>query len=302
MLQYLLLVCIILAQSSQDFFIKRFNQVEPNHSNFDTNLRFTAISSGVEFIVLVVVWLFASDEEFFHLPTIGFAAVFGVCFVGATLFTLLAVAEGSLALSSLLISYSLLIPTAWSIFFNHGDQYKNPLFIIGITLLCVSIFFIREEDKSDKAERKITKKWVFYVVGAIVSNGICNIVRDMHQHYYPEQYRSPFLAISMVYVEIVCLIIMLVRRKERVKYEPKPLVFCSSMNGTVNAIANLLVMTVVGAGVIPEAIMYPVMSAGQFVFLFIIAFIIFKERFSKLQYVGYFLGALSVVILNLKIT
>ena len=295
MIQYLFLFLIIVALSSQDYFIKKFKEADPSHTSFDANIRFCAVSSGIEFCVLMVIWFVGGCEDLFHLPTVVLSAGFGVCFAAATLFSLLAVAEGSLALSTLVISYSLLLPTAWSIVFNGGEQYKSWQFIAGIVMLCVSLFLIRDKDG-----KTVTKKWVLYVVLAFVSNGACNILMDVHQQYYPGQYRSSFLATSMIFVEIISVAVILIRkRKTKAHYNPLALVVCSGMNGTSNAMANLLVMTVIGAGVIPTAIMFPVMSAGQFTFCFLMSFIIFHERFSKTQYIGYFLGAASVVLLNM---
>ena len=293
-MQYLFLFFIIIALCSQDFFIKNFKESDPSHTLIDANLRFVLISSGIEFCVLMVIWFFMGRENLFHLPTIGFSAAFGVCFVGATLYTLLAVAEGLLALSSLVISYSLLMPTVWGIIFNHSEQYKSWQFIVGIVLLCASLFLIRDKDG-----KTITKKWVLYVVLAFVTNGVANIIMDVHQGYYPGQYRSTFLAIAMVFVVAITALIILIRNKKNVKYRKVPLVLCSGLNGTANACANMFVLTVLAAGVIPSFVMFPVMSAGQSLVCFLMSFFIFRERFTKTQYVGYFLGALSVVLLNM---
>ena len=293
-MQYLLLFLIIICLSSQDYFIKSFKEASPLHVTFDANIRFTAVSSGIEFCVLMVIWAITGRESLTHLPTLGISAAFGVCFAAATLYSLLAVAEGSLALSTLVISYSLLMPTVWGIIFNHSEQYKSWQFIVGIVLLCLSLFLIRDKDG-----KTVTKKWGLYVVLAFVSNGLCNILMDVHSELYGGHYRSSFLASAMVVVVLISVSIILIRGKKRSCYKPIPLVVNSGLNGTANACANMLVMTVLAGGVIPSFIMFPVMSAGQFTFCFLLSFFLFRERFSKTQYVGYFLGALSVVLLNM---
>lgn len=297
-IQYLLLFITICCQSSQDFFIKTFKESDRSHLTFDANIRFCAVSSGFEFVVLMLVWALFDRGPFFHLPTAGYSVIFGIAFAGATLFTLLAIAEGSLALSGLVISYSLLMPTTWSIIFDGSDVYKHWQFIVGIVLLCLSLFLIRGKD-GEQGQKKITKRWIIYVILAFFSNGVCNIVMDVHQQSYPGQYRSAFLAMSMIVVVAVCAAVILIRHSKNVRYVRKPLVICSSLNGTVNATANLLLMTIIGVGLIPAAVMFPVMSAGQSIFCFLISFILFRERFTKNQYIGYFLGALSVVLLNM---
>ena len=122
---------------------------------------------------------------------------------------------------------------------------------------------------------------------------------DVHQGLYPGQYRAPFLALSMITVEIVTVTVILIRKNKKSNAKKKALVLCAGFNGTANATANLLLMTIIGAGVIPAFIMFPVMSAGQSLFCFFLSFFIFHERFTKTQYIGYFVGALSVVLLNM---
>ena len=50
---------------------------------------------------------------------------------------------------------------------------------------------------------------------------------------------------------------------------------------------------------IPSAILYPCVSAGGIVIGFIMAITVYKEKLTNMQLVGYFLGVVSVVCLNL---
>ena len=68
-------------------------------------------------------------------------------------------------------------------------------------------------------------------------------------------------------------------------------------NGVANGIVNLLVMVLTGA--IPNAILFPSISAGGIVLSWILATFLYKEKLSRVQLAGYFIGVVSVIFLNL---
>ena len=67
--------------------------------------------------------------------------------------------------------------------------------------------------------------------------------------------------------------------------------------GIANGIVNFFVMVL--TGLIPNAILYPSISAGGVVLGFFASVLIYKEKLSKLQLTGYFIGVLSIILLNI---
>jgi drug/metabolite transporter (DMT)-like permease len=80
-----------------------------------------------------------------------------------------------LSLTSLFISYSLLLPTFYGLIFL-GDKV-SIFFAPAIILLVTSLFLINK--RSDK--KQINPKWIFYVVLATVGNGFCSVIQKMQQ-------------------------------------------------------------------------------------------------------------------------
>ena len=71
----------------------------------------------------------------------------------------------------------------------------------------------------------------------------------------------------------------------------------SAANGAANAILNFIMLTLIGR--IPNTVLYPTNSALGMLFTFLLAYFGYKERFTKTQYIGYVLGAASIILLNL---
>ena len=84
----------------------------------------------------------------------GFAAVFAL----ATVFSVMALTIGSLAITSLVLSYSLIIPTLYGILFL--NEKITPLKCGGILLLLISLFLVRAQTKEDDKTSKPTVKWI----------------------------------------------------------------------------------------------------------------------------------------------
>jgi drug/metabolite transporter (DMT)-like permease len=110
-----------------------------------------------------VFFVFAKGKFDFCAEIFPYIISFAVCFIVCMFSSFMAIKTGSLALTSLVISYSLVIPTLYGIIFR-----KDPtilLFYIGISLLILSLFLVNFE----KGEQKITKKWLWFVVPCMVA-------------------------------------------------------------------------------------------------------------------------------------
>ena len=67
--------------------------------------------------------------------------------------------------------------------------------------------------------------------------------------------------------------------------------------GASNGIANYF--GIICLALIPNAIYYPIKSAGELILTSMISIIIFKEKLRPVQYVGVALGVLALVFINL---
>lgn len=72
----------------------------------------------------------------------------------------------------------------------------------------------------------------------------------------------------------------------------------AALCGVSNAIVNAAVMFLNNRS-FPTAVMFPVISAGGIVIIFIASVTFFKEKMSPLQVIGFVLGILSIIFFNL---
>ena len=71
----------------------------------------------------------------------------------------------------------------------------------------------------------------------------------------------------------------------------------AALCGISNGLCNYLVLYLNSR--LPASVMFPVISAGSVVLVFVYATLIQREKFNLRQKIGYALGVLSIVLLNL---
>jgi len=209
---------------------------------------------------------------------------------------------GSLALTSLISSYSLMLPTMYGFI-----RFKDPIYVtqlVGIALLLVSLYLTNMSKKDGEAqEQKKQKsnffKWLPLVIVMAVTNGMCAIVQKEQQHQFGGAYKNEFMLVALLVSVTVLTVVGLVRERQDVKTVLKLGALPAVLTGAANGATNLLVMVVTAT--IAASIFFPVISGGGMVLAYIISVTLFKEKFTTGQKIGILLGVASLVFLNLPL-
>ncbi len=278
-----LLISIILGVSAQNIIKKPYTQKSGGKGAFI----FGTLSSFSAMLFFVVTSGGFTWESGLIPYALGFALSYGT----STVFSVLATASGSLSLTALIVSFSLMIPTFYGLIF-----LKDPIsvgLIPGLLLLAISLVLINK--KSDSV--KITRKWLIFVFLAFVGNGMCSTVQKMQQVAFDGAYKNEFMIIALASVVIGLLTASLIT-------ERKDIVRCAKCGwyfalgcGIMNGIVNLFVMIL--SARMPVSLMFPLVSAGGIVITYLVSRFIYKEMLTKTQLVGFVLGTASVVLLNI---
>ena len=286
----LLLILVVLGITAQNITRKIYSQKSVGGA-----YTFSALSA----LVALLFFLFSGGSNL-HFTwkifphAIGFAATYSLSIV----FTFLALKEGPLSLTSLITSYSLLIPTIYGLI-AWGDEF-SLLFAIGLSLLIVSIFLIRLEPKAQKEtgeNKRLTLKWLLFVILAFIGSGGCSAVQKGQQLAFDGAYKNEFMIVSLAITFVaVTTCALCFEKKETLTHAKRGLylyVICGAANGAVNLMVMILSLRM------PASVMFPIISAGGILTSAILSMTVYKEKLSNLQKIGLLLGILSIVILNL---
>ena len=218
---------------------------------------------------------------------IAFAAAFGTATATATF----AIRTGPLSLTALFTSYSLLIPTFYGIFFLKDPV--SPLLYVGLAALLVSLYLIhKKQDESTK----FSPIWILYLVLSFVGNGMCSTIQKMQQLKFDGAYKNEFMIVALIIVTVILFILGCMQKGNK-KEMLRPCLKYGIVKGIGNGLKNYWVM--LATALLPTAVLFPTISAGGIVLTYLCAIFIYREKLSRTQTIGYFLGIASVVLLNL---
>ena len=104
-----------------------------------------------------------------HLPTVFFGIGYGV-FLGISMFTgFKALGIGPMALTSIIASFSLVIPFVFGI--TVWKEAMSLYGVIGIVLLLAAIILL-----NFKKEKGLSIKWSVFALLTMATNGICSLI------------------------------------------------------------------------------------------------------------------------------
>ena len=245
-------------------------------------------------LVALLFFIFTSGGDFvFSTSYVGYAVLFGFSTCVTLLFTLLAINEGTLSLTSLINQYSLLIPTVYGLLML--NEPIGTYLVVGVILLMVSLALINLE--KGEGYKRITLKWGIYVFLAFVGNGACSTIQKVQQLECGGQYKNEFMIIAYAISVVGLTVCMLLFERENCLHDIKKGSGCIVIRGLSLALVNLLVMVL--SNTMPASVMFPIISAGGIVVTFLVALFIYKEKLSTLQNIGLILGIISIIFLNM---
>ncbi len=283
-MEYLIYIGIVAGSVLQSMCVKFYNKTEGDALVYNV---IKALSALLLFGV-IAVWQFS-----FHVPTLLFACCYGLSLSLSMYVGYKALAQGPLALTCMIISFSVILPVSYGIGFC-----KEPfslLTALGLTALVVAIVFTNV-GKKEKRERVNYGKWFFYVFLTFLCDGVCAILQKQHQINYPESYTREFMLFAMLTCSVLYLIMGCWKVKKETFLATKGKKF-AFFAGITNATANFL--TIVLAGFENASVLFPTISVGTILATLLCGTLIFREKLRLNHYIAILSGIAAIVLLKL---
>ncbi len=284
MINALLIISVVIGLSLQQITKKSFNKKADGRGVISFSA-FTSLFAALFFVFQLKLPLQ------FDIAVIPYALLFGLGYGSCTVCSVLAIFNGSLSLTSLITSYSLIIPTLYGMLFL--NEKISAFLIVGLILLLISLFLINFV----KGDSKISIKWLIYVTVAFIGNGMCSTVQKVQQLDFDSKYKAEFMVLSLFIIVAVLLIVALITEKQDITHSIKKGVIPIALCGIANGVVNLFVMML--STRMSASVMFPLVSAGSIILTYFISRIWYKEKLNLFQNIGFILGVASVVFLNL---
>lgn len=286
---YLYLISSVFLGASASVFGKFFTKRNGECKASTTFYNFFMILS------VFICWclLFATDLSF-KAEALIYSAIFGGCYLTANIGLINSLKHGPATLTSLFMGLSLILTTFWGFIF--WDAKVTVYVIIGIVLVTVAIIlclYSREKDN-----KSFSVKWLIYVSVACLGNAGCTIAQRTQQVEHNGQYGSMMMACATGLAAVAYLFIYLKSDRSDSPKMIKMSWWVPIVAGVCNVAQNLVVMLMATSTLSPSLI-YPVIAVGSLAVVTVISIFLFKERMHWWQWLGVFIGAVSVVLLSI---
>lgn len=281
-MQYLLLILTTCMMAVQGVLSKQYSIKAKDHNA-------TLYVALQAFAAMIVVMALSGFQMEFSGDVLPFSIGFGVMYFASSVCMVMAVKRGPFALSYLINAYSQMIPTLYGILFLNDPV--SPIAYAGMACLVISIFLIN----SKKEEFKFSMSWLVLISISFLANGLCATISKMQQLTFDGLYKAEYMAVGLLIAFVGVIAVTLVRAKGKIPFkECAPYALPA---GALNAMLNMGILYL--TGMVPNAILFPCLSAGGVVLSFIIAVGVYKERLTVKQTLGFVLGIAAVIALNL---
>ena len=174
----------------------------------------------------------------FDVAYLPYSLVFAVSYSMSFVFQLLALSCGSMALTMLIQSYSLLLPAFYGIVF-----LKEPVgaaFYAGIVLLVLCLFLICFDQGAGTAA--VSWKWVLFAALSFLGNGMCSVVQKMEGENLGSVYRNEFMIAALLMILPVFGVWGLIREKSAARMFFRRGWYWGALCGVLNGGVNLSVL------------------------------------------------------------
>ena len=253
---------------------------------------FTAMVSLFSMLFFVITDKGGLDFSAAMLP---YGIISGVFYCAASLLTFVALGCGPFTLSMLILSYSGLLPISYGIFFLK-DKITVPM-VVGIVLIFVSLFLNRGEKRAE--DKRASLKWLICIGISFIGSGMVSVIQKMQQIRFENSVNNEYMIITLGFSALVLFIVGFIKDHKDVLYIFRHGGIYSSLAGISNGATNFLTIAV--NMLLPISVASPIRAGTKVILSFIVSLLLFKEKFMKRQIAGVIVGAVAIILLNVKL-
>ena len=297
MIYYFLLVLSTLMSTGKAIFCKAIG-TEGGSKKEKALLNFKAFV--VAFLAALLVTI-KDIGRLFDISAFSFtlSIFFGLSIAITQIFQSKALGQGPASTVTLIYACGFLIPIFYGIFF--WDESVSVFQWLGIALLLFSLTLcLLKKEKYRKFS-----SWIPFAVAAMLGSGSSAIFQKTHQYSDFSSEISFYLVFCLFFSSVFTGVAYLVTKEEKnAKKEvvDKKRAFFKSFIipaclGICVGLLNFL--NLILSGNLPSVILFPIYNVGSMLLVILLSAIIYKDKMTALQKIGFFLGIAAILIIGL---
>ena len=253
--------------------------------NQTDNLSFNLVGNAL----VIVILIFAGGAVKVSGYTLKVAMGMGIFNLLSGLLFSLSLANGPMALTTLIqLGISLVLSALWGPVF--WQERITVWQIAGIALLLVSMVLT----SNAKVDKNITFKWLIITI----AGGMANSALGLFQKFITTSAYADEQMGFLFYAFILCTACNLIWVSLRKKKEPVSFTFDKNITvialicGVTMSLQHIINLKLVG--VLPTVVFFPICTGLRILLTALVGIVIFKEKLSKRQLIGFVIGFASL--------
>ena len=287
---YLYLSLSVFLSASSSILAKIFNRKNAGKKDTSAFYGFWIMLSAC--LGWAIFWI---TDFSFNANVLWYSLAYAACYAITVAGSINALKHGPIALTTLMNSLSLILTTIWGFIF--WGSTLNITVVIGLLLVICSITLCLYSKKTE--EKKISTKWLVYVLLAFFGNAGCSIVQRTQQTEYAGAYGKQLMFFAILLSASVYLFIYLKSNRIDTPAMLKTSVWLPVCAALLNLVLNVFVMLLANTELSPSLI-YPVIGVGSLAVTLVFSLFVFKEKMHWRQWVGVGIGAVAVLLLSIN--
>ncbi len=297
MIYYLLLILSTFMATGKAIFCKAIGK-EGSTKKEKALLNFKAFVVAFSFSLLFII---KDIGRLFEISAFSFilSIFFGLSVAFTQIFQSKALGQGPASTVTLIYACGFLIPIFYGLFF--WDESVSVFQWLGIALLLFSLTLcLLKKEKYRKSS-----SWIPFAVAAMLGSGTSAIFQKTHQYSDFSVEISFYLVFCLFFSSVFTGVAYLATKEEKnAKKEAVDKKRASFKSFIIPACLGICVgllnfLNLILSGNLPSVILFPIYNVGSMLLVILLSAIIYKDKMTALQKVGFFLGIAAILIIGL---
>ena len=297
MIYYFLLALSTLMATGKAIFCKAIG-TEGNSNKEKALLNFKAFL--VAFLV-ALLFIIGRLRELFNISSFSLllSVFFGLSVALTQIFQSKALGSGPASTVTLIYACGFLIPIFYGLVF--WEESVSLFQWLGIGLLMISLVMCLAK----KEEKKEIFSWLPFAILAMLGSGANAIFQKTHQYSQFSHEISFYLTCCLFFSALFTAIVYLMTKNDtannkekaavhRVAFKSYVLPICLGISVGMLNFLNLFL-----SGNLPSVVHFPIYNVGSMLLVILLSAIIYKDKMTALQKIGFSLGIAAILIIGL---
>ena len=225
-----------------------------------------------------------------------YGAINAILYASGFYFAYLAYRVGPYLLTHAITGLNFIFPISYGLFFLGETSNYMTYLALGCTFVSFFLMLYGKPRKQDEAEKGFSLLWLLATLITLLSNGFISIIAKMQQSVYSTQYSNEYMIITLSGATVFLLLLGFITERKNLKQTLLQGGLYGMGAGLLNGAKNFANLATIA--LIPLSMLSPIKMAISKPLNLFVALVIYKEKYTLLQYLSIGFGILSVVLMQ----